>query len=379
MAIVLTEEQGLLRDSARDFLADLAPVSALRALRDSGDADGFSRPLWKQFAEMGYTGMLVPEAHGGMGLGAVEAGVVMTEIGQRLSASPFLASSIVAATALLRGASPAQQAALLPAIGRGEKIAALACDEHTKHRPRHIALKATKQGEGWVLDGHKTFVVDGHAADQFIVAARSAGVAGDAAGITLFLVDRAAAGLAVERVAMVDARPTARLTFTQVAVDAAAVLGTAGDGAAALDEALDAGRAAVAAELLGIADEVFARTVAFLKERKQFDRLIGEFQGLQHRMAMLYCDIELARAAVLKAQQVLDADPAGAAQAVSVAKASAGDAANRAVQEAVQMHGGMGMTDAFEIGFFMKRARVLQELYGDSAFHADRLATLRGY
>lgn len=379
MALVLTEEQGLLRDSARDFLADLAPVSALRALRDSGDADGFSRPLWKQFAEMGYTGMLVPEAHGGMGLGAVEAGVVMTEIGQRLSASPFLASSIVAATALLRGASPAQQAALLPAIGRGEKIAALACDEHTKHRPQHIALKATKQGEGWVLEGHKTFVVDGHAADQFIVTARSAGAAGDTAGITLFLVDRAAAGLGVERVAMVDARPTARLTFTQVTVDAAAVLGTVDDGASAVAEALDAGRAAVAAELLGIADEVFARTVAFLKERKQFDRLIGEFQGLQHRMAMLYCDIELARAAVLKAQQVLDADPAGAAQAVSVAKASAGDAATRAVQEAVQMHGGMGMTDAFELGFFMKRARVLQELYGDSAFHADRLATLRGY
>ena len=379
MALVLTEEQGLLRDSARDFLADLAPVSALRALRDSADADGFSRPLWKQFAEMGYTGMLVPEAHGGMGLGAVEAGVVMTEIGQRLSASPFLASSIVAATALLRGASPAQQAALLPAIARGDKIATLACDEQTKHRPQHIAMKATPQGEGWALDGHKRFVVDGQAADQFIVAARSAGEVGDAAGITLFLVDRKSAGLAVERVAMVDARPTARLSFTQVAVDADAVLGTVGGGAAALDAALDAGRAAVAAELLGIADEVFARTLAYLKERKQFDRLIGEFQGLQHRMAMLYCDIELARAAVLKAQQVLDVDPAGGAQAVSIAKASAGDAATRAVQEAVQMHGGMGMTDAFEIGFFMKRARVLQELYGDSAFHAERLATLRGY
>lgn len=379
MALVLTEEQGLLRDSARDFLADLAPVSALRALRDSGDPDGFSRPLWKQFAEMGYSGILVPEAQGGMGLGPVEAGVVMTEIGQRLSASPFLASSIVAVSALLRAGSAAQQAALLPALARGERIATLACDEHAKHRPHQVGLRASREGEAWVLDGHKTFVVDGHAADQFIVAARSSGEPGDAAGITLFLVDKSAAGLAIERVAMVDARPTARLTLTAVRVDASAVLGEVGGGAAALDAALDAGRTAVAAELLGIADESFARTLAYLKERKQFDRLIGEFQGLQHRMAMLYCDIELARAAVLKAQQSLAADPLGAAQAVSVAKASAGDAATRAVQEAVQMHGGMGMTDAFEIGFFMKRARTLQELYGDSAFHADRLATLRGY
>jgi len=379
MALILTEEQTMLRDSARDFLADNAPISQLRQLRDSRDAIGFSRPLWQRFAEMGFTGILVPEAHGGMGLGHVEAGVVMEEIGRNLSASPFFASSVVAVTAIRHAGTDAQQAQWLPELAAGKRIATLAVDEHSKHRPDGIALRATKSGDGWRLDGSKTFVVDGHAADWLIVAARSAGGAGDAQGITLFLVPRDAAGVEVERVAMVDSRPTARIAFNGVALQASAVLGTVGAGAAALQAALDAGRAAAAAELLGLADAAFERTVAYLKERKQFGRLIGEFQGLQHRAAMLYVDIELARAAVLKAQQSLDADPAKAAAAVAVAKARAGTSATLAVQEAVQMHGGMGMTDEFDMGLFMKRARVLQELFGDADFHADRLALQRNY
>jgi alkylation response protein AidB-like acyl-CoA dehydrogenase len=379
MALILTEEQAMLRDSARSFLAEQAPVSQLRQLRDARDATGFARPLWQRFAEMGFTGILVPEAHGGTGLGHVEAGVVMEEIGRNLSASPFLASSVVAVTAIRSACTDAQQAQWLPALARGERIATLAVDEHSKHKPDGIALRASKSGAGWRLDGSKTFVVDGHAADWLVVAARSAGAAGDADGITLFVVPRDAPGVQVERVAMVDSRPTARIGFSGVALDDSAVLGTAGAGSAALQAALDAGRAAAAAELVGLADAAFERTVEYLKERKQFGRLIGEFQGLQHRAAMLYVDIELARAAVLKAQQSLDAGAADASTAVSVAKARAGTSATLAVQEGVQMHGGMGMTDEFDMGLFMKRARVLQELYGDSAFHADRLARQRGY
>jgi acyl-CoA dehydrogenase len=216
-------------------------------------------------------------------------------------------------------------------------------------------------------------------ADLIVVGARTAGAPDDTDGITLFLVPRDTPGVEVERVAMVDAHNAARIVFKDVAVGADAVLGAVDGGAAALRAALDAGRVAVAAELLGIADETFARTVAYLKERKQFGRVIGEFQGLQHRAAMLYVDIELARAAVLKALQSLDADPATATAAVSVAKSRAGRSATLAVQEGVQMHGGMGMTDEFEIGFFMKRARVLQELFGDANFHADRLARMRQY
>ena len=379
MPLLLTEEQTMLRESARDFLADNAPVSQLRALRDAHDVDGFSRPLWKRFGEMGFSGILVPEAHGGMGLGHVEAGVVMEEIGRHLSVSPFFASSIVAATAILAAGNDAQKASLLPAIASGERIATLAVDERSKHLPEYIETRATRTSDGWSLSGSKTLVIDGHAADHLIVAARTSGATSDAQGISLFVVPRAASRVQVERVAMVDAHNTARVAFHGAVVAASALLGPLDGGAPALQRALDAGRAAAAAELLGIADEAFARTVSFLKERKQFDRVIGEFQALQHRAAMLYVDIELARAAVIKAQQSLDADPSSASAAVSLAKSRAGRSATLAVQEGVQMHGGMGMTDEFEMGFFMKRARLLQELFGDANFHADRLAQRREY
>jgi alkylation response protein AidB-like acyl-CoA dehydrogenase len=379
VALVLTEEQTMLRDSARVFLAENAPVSQLRGLRDARDSAGYSHALWRRFAEMGFTGILVPEAHGGMGLGHVEAGVVMEEIGRQLCASPFFASSVVAVTAIRHGAGEAQQASLLPRLASGERIATLAVDEHSKHQPQRIALRAIRNGGGWSLDGRKTFVVDGHVADWLIVAARTTGELGDARGITLFLVSRDTPGVEVERVFMVDAHNAARIDFKGVAVTVDAALGAVDGGGAALQVALDAGRAAAAAELVGLADEAFVRTLAYLKERKQFERLIGEFQSLQHRAAMLYCDIELARAAVIAALQGLDADPTDAVAAVAVAKARAGASATRAVQEGVQMHGGMGMTDEFEMGFFMKRARVVQELYGDARFHADRLARQRQY
>jgi alkylation response protein AidB-like acyl-CoA dehydrogenase len=380
MSLVLTEEQAMLRDSARDFLAEQSPITALRALRDQRSADGFSRTLWAQFAEMGFTGVLVPESHGGLGLGPVEAGVVMEQIGHQLCASPLLATGIVAVSALRLGGSAAQQQAWLGPLASGKAIATLAVDESAKHRPTQIATTLTPTPEGLRLDGAKTFVLDGHVADLFIVAARDAGTA----GTVLCLVPAGTPGVTVERTVMADAHNAARVQFHRVQLPADALLagapGAGGVGAAQLLEAvLDAGRCAAAAELLGLADEVFERTVNYLKERKQFGRLIGEFQALQHRAAALYCDLELARAAVAKAQQALLADPAGAGFAVAVAKARAGRSATLAVQEGVQMHGGMGMTDEFDIGLFMKRARVLQELWGDANFHQDRIAAGRGY
>ncbi|MBI5259907.1 MAG: acyl-CoA dehydrogenase family protein [Burkholderiales bacterium] len=379
MPLILTEEQSMLRDSARDFLAEQAPVTALRQLRDGRSEDGFSRKLWSQFAEMGFTGALVPEAHGGLGLGHVEAGVVMEQIGHNLTASPLLASGIVAVAALRAGGSAEQQAEWLPKLASGEVIATLAVDEGVKHRPLNTALTARIEGGELLLDGAKTFVLDGHVADVLIVVARTAGQPGDAEGLTLALVPRTATGVSVERTIMTDAHNAARITFSSVRVPASAVIGGVGTGAATLAAALDAGRAAAAAELLGVADEVFERTVQYLKERKQFGQLIGEFQALQHRASLLYCELELTRAAVLKAQQALDEGGPKAAMAVAVAKARAGRSATLAVQEGVQMHGGMGMTDEFDIGLFMKRARVLQELFGDAAYHQDQLARSRGY
>jgi len=379
MALVLTEEQSMLRDSARGLISDKAPVSHLRHLRDAKDATGFSREVWKEFAEMGFAGLLVGEEFGGSGLGCVEAGVVMEEIGRSLMPSPFLSTAVVAVSALARGGSSAQKSEYLPKISAGNLLAALAVDEGAKHRPLQIELKAARSGNGFKLSGSKALVVDGHVADLLIVAARSAGAAGESSGVTLFLVDSKAKGVATERTIMVDSHNAARIEFDNVEVDADHVLGEVDQGFALLEGVLNIGRGAVASEMVGLADEVFSRTVNYLKERKQFGKAIGEFQALQHRAAQVYIDIEITRAAVLKAQQALDGDIAKAAAAVAVAKARAGTTATRAVQEGVQMHGGMGMTDQFDIGFFMKRARVCEELFGDANYHADQLARMRSY
>ena len=379
MALVLTEEQSMLRDSARGLISDKAPVSHLRHLRDSKDATGFSRELWKSFAEMGFSGLLIAEEFGGSGLGCVEAGIVMEEIGRTLMPSPFLSTAVVAASALSRGGSAAQRSEYLSKISAGNLLAALAVDEGAKHRPLQINLKATRSGNGFKLNGSKALVVDGHVADLLIVAARSAGSPGESSGVTLFLVDPKAKGVATERTIMVDSHNAARIEFDNVEVDADHVLGEVDQGFALLEGVLDIGRGAVASEMVGLAEEVFSRTVNYLKERKQFGKAIGEFQALQHRAAQLYIDIEITRAAVLKAQQALDGNLERATVAVAVAKARAGTTATRAVQEGVQMHGGMGMTDQFDIGFFMKRARVCEELFGDANYHADQLARMRSY
>ncbi len=379
MALVLTEEQSMLRDSARGLISDKAPVSHLRQLRDAKDATGFSRDLWKAFAEMGFSGLLVPEAFGGSGLGCVEAGVVMEEIGRTLMPSPFLATAVLAASALSRGGSDAQKSQYLPKISDGSLLAALAVDEGAKHRPLHTTMQAVRSGNGFKLKGEKALVVDGHTADLLIVAARTAGAAGEQNGLTLFLVDPRAKGVAIERTAMVDAHNAARIVFDNAEVDADSVLGEVDQGGVLLEGVLNIGRGAVASEMVGLSEEVFGRTVGYLKERKQFGKLIGEFQALQHRAAQLYIEIEITRAAVLKALQALDGNFDHAGSAVAVAKARAGSTATLAVQEGVQMHGGMGMTDQFDIGFFMKRARVCQELFGDSNFHADQLARMKNY
>jgi alkylation response protein AidB-like acyl-CoA dehydrogenase len=379
MALVLNQEQSMLRDSARGLISDKAPVSHLRQLRDSKDASGFSRDLWRSFAKLGFSGLLVPDDFGGSGLGCVEAGVVMEEIGRTLMPSPFLSTAVLAASALSRCGSAAQKSEHLPRIADGSLLAALAVDEGAKHRPLRTNMQAVRSGNGFRLNGAKAFVVDGHTADLLIVAARTAGSAGERDGLTLFLVDPKANGIETERTAMVDSHNAARIVFDNVEVNADGVLGEVDQGGALLEGILNIGRGAVASEMIGVSEEVFGRTVGYLKERKQFGRLIGEFQALQHRAAHLYVEIEVTRAAVLKALQTLDGDFENAGAAVAVAKARAGSTATLAVQEGVQMHGGMGMTDQFDIGFFMKRARVCQELFGDANFHADQLARLRSY
>ncbi|WP_288936077.1 acyl-CoA dehydrogenase [uncultured Sphingomonas sp.] len=375
MPLYLNDEQTMLRDTTKEFVAEHAPVSHLRSLRDADDPTGFSRDLWKQFAEMGFTGILVGEDHGGMGLGHVEAGVVLEEIGRNLSPSPFLATAVAAVEAL-KGS--AQANAWLPRIVAGDTVAALAIDEGPKHRSS-IAMKAERAGNGFRLSGTKQFVAHGHVADLLIVAARTSGRADDEGGVTMFAVPRDAAGLSATPERLTDASLAARLTFDGVMVDADAVIGEVDAGRDPLNRLLRAGRTGAAAELIGVGGGAMDMTIGYLKQRKQFGVPIGGFQALQHRAAHLYSEMEVARAAVLKAQQLLDAGSDAADEAVSVAKAMSGMATTLSVQEAVQMHGGIGMTDEYDVGFYMKRARVLAEMFGDIGFHADRLARNAGY
>ncbi len=375
MPLYLNDEQAMLRDTAKDFIADNAPVSHMRGLRDSEDMTGFSRDLWKQFAEMGFTGILIGEDQGGLGLGHVEAGIVLEEIGRNLSPSPFLSTAVAAVSAL---SGTPHAARWFPGIIAGETIAALAIDEAAKHRSA-IGMKAERSGNGFKLTGAKQFVTHGHIADLLIVAARTAGSPDDPHGITLFAVDKDAAGLSAQAERLADASIAARLEFNGVEVDADAVIGEVDAGHDPLARLLRAGRTGAAAELLGVGGGAMDMTVNYLKERKQFGVAIGSFQALQHRAAHLYSEMEVARAAVLKAQQLLDAGNPKADAAVSVAKAMTALATTLSVQEGVQMHGGIGMTDEYDIGFYMKRARVLAEMFGDANFHADQLATAAGY
>jgi len=379
MPLVLTEEQHLLKESARGFLDEKAPVAALRKLRDTRDPAGFSRPLWKEMAEMGWAGILVEEKHGGSDFGFVGAGVIAEEMGRTLTASPFLSTSILAATALRKFASKAQQDALLPEISSGKTLFALAVDETSKHRPQRTAMKAEKVGNSFRLSGDKTFVADGHVADKVIVAARTAGAPGETDGLTLFLVDAKAKGVSAERTEMVDSRNAARLKFDRVEATGDDVIGPVDGGYGALAGVLAAGNAGLAAELSGASQGAFAMTADYLKQRKQFGRTIGAFQALQHRAAHLHVEIELVKSVVLKALQDLDSNFGFADVTCSLAKAKAGEVAKLVSQEAVQMHGGIGMTDEYDIGFYMKRIRVAQEMFGDPAYHADKIARMRGY
>lgn len=372
MPLILTEEQSMLKEAADGFLSEQAPIAHLRKLRDSHDADGVSRDLWRAFGEMGFAGVLIDEAHGGSALGAVEAGVVAEALGRTLTPSPFMGSAVLAATVLKSG-SAEQQAAWLPRIAAGEAILSLAVDEGAKHAPSRIATTAERSGNGFRLNGAKGFVLDGHVADALIVAALTE------SGLTLFLVDPATTGVEIERTIMVDAHNAARVTLTDVMVDADAVIGAVDGGEGPLEAALNLGRACAAASLNGAGDQAFQTTLEYLRTRKQFGKLIGEFQALQHRAAHLFSEIEIARAAVLAALQALDAGRDDAPLVVSVAKAKAGRVAELAVQEAVQMHGGVGMTDEFDVGLFMKRVRVLNELLGDAGFHQERMARSQGF
>ena len=376
---VLNEEQTMLKDQAEAWVKEVAPVRAFRTLRDSGSDKGWDPAVWSAMVEMGWTGIVVPEAQGGSDLGYLTFGVLLEQTGRELTASPLLASALIGASALRLGGSDAQQRDWLPGVVDGSTVLTLAVDESNRHAPARTAMKAEKAGDGFKLTGTKTLVPEGGEATAFVVPARTSGKPGDEDGITLFLVRGDSAGIERQRLATFDARGYANVSFDGVEVGKDAVLGEVDGGFGLLDAVLDRARAGLAAEMLGTASAAFDMTLDYLQTRKQFGAVIGSFQALGHRAAALYSQKELTRSCVEAALEALDKDADDAAQLCSLAKGKAGDFLFNMSNELIQIHGGIGMTDEFDAGFYLKRARAVESLYGNRAFHRDRYATLLGF
>jgi alkylation response protein AidB-like acyl-CoA dehydrogenase len=380
MKLILDEEQAALAKTARQFMEQRSPVTRVRELRDSADATGYSAALWKQMAGLGWTGLCLPEAYGGSELGLFELALILEAGGRTLCPEPLLSTVVLGATALLRAGTAAQKAQWLPRVADGSAIVTVAMAEaYGRYDVCCVRTTATAEGDGYRLHGEKTQVLDGHVADLLVIPARSWGDTHNRQGITLFLVPRDAAGVTVTRQTRLDGRNAAIVSLDGVVVGADAVLGKPFEGGALLEALRDRGAAAIAAEMLGLASAAFDKTIAYLKERVQFDVPIGSFQALQHRAARLFIELELARSAVLAAAYAADHDPDGFPELAALAKARASDLVVHVTNEAVQMHGGIGMTDELDIGFYMKRARATVATFGDAAFWRARWAELRGY
>ncbi len=379
MGLILSDDQLMLQETARSFLNEKSPVSRMRELRDSQDTTGFSRALWKEMAEMGWSGIIFPEEFGGAGMGYAELGVVLEECGRVLVPEPFLSTVLLGGNAILLGGSDALSKDLLPGVCSGDRILAMAFQEQGRFNPYAISTRAQRDADGFRIDGQKQFVLDAHVADQLILVARTNGEPGDRDGLTLLIVDAGADGLTVRRNHLIDGRNAADLTLDGVRVAGERVLGKIDAGADLLDAVFDRAAIGLSAEMLGSFDETFERTLSYLKTREQFGVKIGSFQALRHRAADMFCELELARSVVREALWALDEGRDDVPQIASAAKARCSDVASQITKEAIQMHGGIGMTDEEEIGLFFKRAKAAEMTLGDAIYHRDRYASLRGF
>ena len=372
---VLTEEQTLLRDAARDWTREKSPVAALRKVRDDALPLGYDPAIWAEMGAMGWAGVIVPEAYGGSDFGHLGLGLILQETGATLTASPLLATALAGASALSLGGSDAQKAAWLPKIAAGGIVVALAIDEGPHHAPEACVMTAIKT-DGFRLNGAKTFVSEGMAADLLVVAARTEGNPGEGRGVELFLVPPDARGVSRQPLHLADSRGYAAIRFDNVEIPADAVLS---GGWATVEAVLDRVRVGLAAEMLGAASEAFRVTLDYLKTRRQFGQLIGSFQSLQHRAARMYSELELTRSAVEAALSAIDSKTSTLPELASLAKTRAGDTLHLVTNEMIQMHGGIGMTDAADAGLYLKRARVAEASLGGQTYHRDRYARLFGY
>jgi alkylation response protein AidB-like acyl-CoA dehydrogenase len=375
----LTEEQTLLKEQAKTWAKEEAPVAKFREMRDSGTEAGFDKGVWASMGEMGWAGILIPEDQGGVAMGHLTFGLVLEELGRQLTASPLLASAGAGASAILAGGNESQKNEWLPAIADGSRIVTLAVDEKPRHAPQQTNMGAKPVNTGFVLNGQKVHVAEGLSADAFVVAARTSGQPGSEEGLSLFLVAGDTPGLNRTRLMTADSRGYANLEFSDVEVPKSALLGKMDQGNPLLDKILDCSRAHLAAEMLGVAAQSFDMTLDYLKNRIQFGQPIGSFQALGHRASTLYTEMEMTRSCVEAALQALNEEAENVAELCSLSKCKAGQFLHHMSNELIQIHGGIGMTDEFDAGLYLKRARSLEFELGNEAFHRDRFATLRGF
>ena len=379
MALVLNEEQQSLKDIAKEFLQKNAPVTHFREIRDTENELGYDQDLWKQMVDLGWSGILVPEEYGGFDFGMVGMGSIFEETGKMLTPSPLFSTGVLGASLIALGGNDKQKQTYLPQIVDGSITTALALEEGNRHSPLSISTEAKKNGENYSITGDKTFVIDGHSSKLLIVAARTSGSEKDSSGITLFLIDPSANGVEVNKTSMVDSRNSANITLKNVTVSKDDILGEENNGAAILEEVLDRAQIAISAEMLGNASQAFDITLEYLKERKQFGAVIGSFQALQHRAAEMYSELELTKSSVIAACVAADEKSNDLRRMASLAKFKAGETNHLVTNEAVQMHGGVGVTDEYDVGLYLKRARVTEQIFGNSEYHLERYASLSEY
>ncbi len=379
MKLILSEEEQFLKDTAKNFAAERSPISHFRALRDNDDPTLWDKEIWSEMVKLGWPGILIPEEYGGSNFGVAGIGVILQECAKTLTPSPLFATGVLGAYAISNYGNEEQKKNYLPKIVNGEITTALAVDEFSHHNPNDSVMSAKKEGSNYVLNGKKIFVIDGASADLFIVLSRTSGNSGDSAGMTLFLINAEASGIEKIKLDMADSRNYANIFFNNVQIDSSQILGNEETGGETIEDILDIGRIAISSEMLGNAESAFETTLDYLKQRKQFGVLIGSFQALQHRAAEMFCELELTKSSVMAALRAADENSNELQRMSSLAKTIAGETLHLVSNEAIQMHGGIGVTDEYDIGFFLKRARVAEQIFGSAKYHTERYANLSGF
>ena len=379
MKLILTEEEQFLKDTAKSFAEERSPITHFRSLRDMSDPMLWDKNIWNEMSKLGWPGIMIPEEFGGSNFGLSGICVVLQECAKTLTPSPLFASGVLGAYAINNYGTKEQKEKYLPLIASGELTTSVAVDESSHHNPYDTVLIAKKNSDEYILSGKKNFVIDGTSSDLLIVLARTSGEKGDLTGLTLFLVDPTNEGIDRIKLEMADSRNYANIIFDNVKISSKNILGDIEAGGEAIDDVLDIGRIAMSAEMLGNSEAAFETTLDYLKQRKQFGVLIGSFQALQHRAAEMFCEIELTKSSVIAAMRAADERSNDVQRLSSLAKTVAGETLHLVSNEAIQMHGGIGVTDEYDIGFFLKRARVAEQIFGSAKFHTERYANLSGF